>query len=42
MHAWIQRQLRRPVPLRPGRSVTDAPEDRRWHVLVNQPVEVEA
>jgi len=42
IHAWVERQPSRPVPLRSGRSVKDAPEDRRWHVLVNQPIEVEA
>ena len=41
IHAWVERQSPRPVPLRSGRPVTDAPEDRRWHVLVNQPIEVE-
>ena len=41
MHAWVERQSPRPVPLHPGRPVADAPEDRRWHVLVNQPIEVE-
>jgi predicted transcriptional regulator of viral defense system len=42
LHAWIERQARRPVPLRPGRSVEGASENRRWHVLVNEPIEVEA
>ncbi len=42
LHVWIQQQSPRPVPLRPGRPMTDAPEDRRWHVLVNQPIEVDA
>jgi hypothetical protein len=42
LHTWIQRQSPRPVPLRPGRPLTDAPADRRWHVLVNQPIEAEA
>jgi predicted transcriptional regulator of viral defense system len=42
LHTWIQRQSPRLVPLHPGRPSTDAPEDRRWHVLVNQPIEVEA
>jgi predicted transcriptional regulator of viral defense system len=40
--AWVERQARRPVPLRPGRPVEGAPEDHRWHVLVNEPIEVEA
>lgn len=42
LHAWIGRQSCRCVPLRPGRSVEGAPENRRWHVLVNEPIEVEA
>ena len=42
IHAWVERQSLRPVPLQPGRPVTNAREDRRWHVLVNQPIEVEA
>jgi len=39
--AWIQRQSSRPVPLRSERSANDVRENRRWHVLVNQPIEVE-
>ena len=42
VHAWIERQSCQPVPLQAGRPVAGAPEDRRWHVLVNEPVEVEA
>jgi len=42
IHAWVKRQSPRAVLLRTGRLVPDAPEDRRWHVLVNQPLEVEA
>lgn len=42
LHTWVQRQSPRPIPLRPERPSTGAPEDHRWHVLVNQPVEVEA
>lgn len=42
MHAWLERQSLRPVPLRPGRPWAGAVEDPRWHVLVNQPIETEA
>jgi hypothetical protein len=38
----MERQSPRLVPLRSGRPVVDASEDHRWHVLVNQPIEVEA
>jgi predicted transcriptional regulator of viral defense system len=41
MHAWVQRQSPRSVPLRPDRPVINAPEDHRWHVLVNHPIEVD-
>ena len=42
LHGWIERQSCHPVPLRAGRPVAGAAEDRRWHVLVNEAVEVEA
>ena len=42
LHGWVERQAPRDVPLRSGRRAADAPADRRWHVLVNQPLEVEA
>jgi predicted transcriptional regulator of viral defense system len=42
IHAWVERQSPSPVPLQSGRPVAGAPENRRWHVLVNQPIEVEA
>jgi predicted transcriptional regulator of viral defense system len=41
IHAWLERQELRPVPLRTGRPVANAREDKRWHVLVNGPLEVE-
>ena len=41
IHEWLKRQSPRAVPLRPGRTATGADEDRRWHVLVGEPVEVE-
>ena len=42
IHAWVERQSLRAVPLQPGRSVVSAPEDRRWHVLVNHRIEIDA
>lgn len=42
LHKWLTRKMHRPVPLRNRRSATEASEDRRWHVLVDQPLEAEA
>lgn len=42
IRAWVKRQDSRPVPLRSGRSIRDAEENRRWRVLVNEPLEIEA
>ena len=41
IHAWVERQSTRPVPLQSGRSVATAAENRRWHVLVNQAIDVD-
>lgn len=41
MHEWLERQSPHVVPLRPGRTTAGATEDRRWHVLVAEAVEVE-
>jgi len=41
MRDWLERQSPRIVPLRPGRAAAGATEDRRWHVLITEPVEVE-
>lgn len=41
IHEWLERQSPRTVPLRPERTATGAEEDRRWHVFVTDPVEVE-
>jgi len=41
LREWLERRARRLVPLRPGRAGAGAKEDRRWHVLVDEPVEVE-
>ena len=42
IHAWLERQVPRELPLRSGRATAGARENRRWHLLVNQPIEVEA
>jgi predicted transcriptional regulator of viral defense system len=42
LHAWIARQSAHLVPLRSGRLDTEASEDRRWQILVNRPLEIEA
>jgi hypothetical protein len=41
LHEWIGRQCPRVVPLRPGRNANDAMEDRRWHLRVAEPIEIE-
>lgn len=41
-HAWTERQSPRAVLLRTGRPVDQARADRRWHVLVNDPIDIEA
>ena len=41
-HEWLKRQSPRTIPLRPGRTVAAADENRRWRVLVGEPVEVES
>ncbi|MGD1277497.1 MAG: type IV toxin-antitoxin system AbiEi family antitoxin [Tepidisphaeraceae bacterium] len=42
LHEWVKRQSRGTVALRLGRIMNGAKEDRRWHVLVDEPLEVEA
>lgn len=42
LHGWVAGQAPRDVPLRTGRLAADAAGDRRWHILVNQPLQVEA
>ncbi len=39
---WLEHQSPRAVPLRAGRSVAQAKEDRRWHVLVAEPIETDS
>ena len=41
IHAWIEQHSPTPVPLRPGDMVEDTAQDRRWHVLVGDPIEIE-
>ncbi len=41
LHAWIATRDPGLVPLRPGRNGPTTNEDRRWHVLVGEPVEIE-
>jgi predicted transcriptional regulator of viral defense system len=38
---WIERASPNYVPLRTGRSIQNGSENRRWHVLVDRPLEVE-
>ncbi len=39
---WVRRQQPHAVPLRLGRKSPVTPPDHRWHVMVSQPLEVEA
>ena len=41
LHEWLGRQSPHVVPLRPGRNTNGALEDRRWHVRVSEPIEIE-
>lgn len=41
LHEWVGRRKLRAIPLRPGHVDSGAREDRRWHVLVSAPIEVE-
>lgn len=42
LYAWIEQQAHRAIPLRPGRTVPHAPEDRKWRVRVDEPLAVDA
>lgn len=42
IHEWVQRQSPRELPLRPGRTMEGTRENRRWHLRVDHPIEVEA
>jgi hypothetical protein len=41
IHKWIEHQGPRPIPLRTGLRITKAREDRRWHLLISRPIEIE-
>jgi predicted transcriptional regulator of viral defense system len=38
---WIANRKPRSVPLRADREIRGSPRNRRWRVLVNEPIEVE-
>ena len=38
LHAWLEKRLERWQPLRPGRQSVDASENRRWRLLVDEPL----
>jgi predicted transcriptional regulator of viral defense system len=42
IHEWVERHHPRLVKLRSTLPAGGADEDRRWHLLVNRPVEIEA
>lgn len=42
IHEWIERHHPRLAKLRSALPTGDAYEDRRWHLLVNWPIEIEA
>ncbi|MBI5287968.1 MAG: type IV toxin-antitoxin system AbiEi family antitoxin [Chloroflexi bacterium] len=39
---WLAKQRPRAVPLRPGRAPKTATKDPRWHVVINEKVEVDS
>lgn len=41
LYDWLGCQSPRVVPLRPGRTATGVAEDRRWHVSITEPIEIE-
>ncbi len=41
LRLWVERQSPHAIPLRSHRRGQDGEEDRRWHVLVDQPLEIE-
>jgi len=42
VHRWVQPRIERFQPLRSGRPMNDARENRRWQLLINDPVEIES
>jgi predicted transcriptional regulator of viral defense system len=41
LHAWIEQRSPSAVSLRPGEAVGDTAQDRRWNVLIGEPIEIE-
>ncbi|NQW47582.1 MAG: hypothetical protein HQ464_07440 [Planctomycetes bacterium] len=41
LRLWVNRQSPHAIPLRSHRRGHEAQEDRRWHVLVDQPLDIE-
>jgi len=41
VHHWIRRRIERYQPLRPDQPIAGARESRRWHLLINAPLEIE-
>jgi hypothetical protein len=41
LHDWLGRRPTNVVSLRPGKSANGEAEERRWHVIVTDPIEVE-
>lgn len=42
MHAWLEKKIERWQPLRPGRQLNDASENKRWRLLIDAPLEMAA
>lgn len=42
IHTWLEHLEPHMLPLRSGRPAARAKESRRWHLLINKPIEVEA
>jgi hypothetical protein len=42
IHEWVERHHPRLAKLRSAIPIDGADEDRRWHLLVNRPIEIEA
>ena len=42
LHPWVEQRSPGSVPLRPGETAGGGIPDRRWHVLVGEPIEIEA
>jgi predicted transcriptional regulator of viral defense system len=42
IYDWVERRVERLQPLRPGQPIRNARENRRWRLLINAPLEIEA